>query len=83
MRELQVKLFVELFSSKFQSLWFKILRASGEDLKPLAGELERNLEVGSACLGNQQLLSLLALQGTACACPCTHPNVQSAHHRCV
>ena len=43
---LQVKLFVELFSSKFQSVWFKILRATGEDLKTLSGELEHNLEVG-------------------------------------
>ena len=36
---------MELFTSKFQSVWFKILRARGEDLKPLTGELEHNLEV--------------------------------------
>ena len=62
----QVKLFVELFSSKFQALWFKILRASGEDLKPLTGELERNLEVGS--LGLEGVKICCTMQGSP-ACP--------------
>jgi hypothetical protein len=49
----QVKLFVELFTSKFQSVWFKILRASGEDLKPLTAELEHNLGVGCIAPGSE------------------------------
>lgn len=43
---LQVKLFVELFNSKYQALFFKLLRAGSEDeVTELAKQLEHNLEV--------------------------------------
>jgi hypothetical protein len=43
---LQVKLFVELFSSKYQSLFFKLLRAGSDDeVTELAKQMEHNLEV--------------------------------------
>ena len=48
---LQVKLFVELFSSKYQSLFFKLLRAGSDDeVNELAKQLEHNLEVYSTRL---------------------------------
>ena len=42
----QVKLFIELFTSKFQAYWFKILRAEDEKaVTSLAQEFEANLQV--------------------------------------
>ncbi len=51
----QVKLFVELFTNKFGSYIYKLLRAqSEEEVAQLSKELEKNLEVsragGQACL---------------------------------
>ena len=55
----QVKLFVELFTSKYQGLFFKLLRATGDEIGPLKEELAHNLEVPPA--------------GTPHACnPCCH-----------
>ena len=42
---MQVKLFVELFTSKYQGLFFKLLRATKDEVEPLKGELAHNLEV--------------------------------------
>ncbi len=43
---MQVKLFVELFSTKFQTPFFKILRAGSDDeLAQLKQEFAHNLEV--------------------------------------
>ncbi len=46
MHVVQVKLFVELFSSKYQALFFKLLRAGSDDeVTELATQLAHNLEV--------------------------------------
>ena len=45
----QVKLFVELFTNKFSSNIYKILRAQSlEEVTQISTELEHNLEVGCA-----------------------------------
>lgn len=43
---MQVKLFVELFTSKYQALFFKLLRATGDEVDAAAKEFAHNLQVG-------------------------------------
>ena len=48
---MQVKLFAELFTSKFQSLFFKILRAGSDDeVAQLKQDFAHNLEVRAPSL---------------------------------
>lgn len=69
---MQVKLFVELFTSKFQSLFFKILRAGSDDeVAQLKQDFAHNLEVRAPSLlppsASPQEASAHALHSCFCA----------------
>ena len=42
---------MELFTSKYQALFFKLLRATGDEVDAVAKEFAHNLEVGAHVLG--------------------------------